>query len=234
MEFDHGTETISPDDTVTTITIGGTGGLVLPVGTTDQRPANTAGLIRWNSETASLEINNGSAWGGTGGGVTGMAAGTVSAPGWAFSANTTTGIYQPSAGVLSFAASGGEQFRVTNTANAVNFLTVTGNTGNNGPVMGAAGTATNIDIYFQPKGRGSVYAMNPSYGLIYGVFNDAGATANTQYLTFSNAATTNPPYIQANGTDATIDVHYRSKSATSRHAFGTTSGQNILHAHFVS
>lgn len=205
MEFDHSTETISPDDTVTTISIGGTGGLVLPSGTTAQRPANTVGLIRWNNETASLEINNGTSWNGAGG-ATGMAAGTVSAPGWAFTANATTGIYQPATGVLSFAAGGGEQFRIIDTANAVNYLTVTGNTGTNGPILGASGTATNIDIYMQPKGAGAVYAMNPSGGLIYGVFNNAGATSSTQYITFSNATTGNSPYIQANGTDSNVSI----------------------------
>jgi len=227
MEFDHGTETISPDDTVTTITIGGTGGLILPSGNTAQRPTNVAGLIRWNSETASLEINDGSAWNGAGG-ATGMATGIVSAPGWAFTANTTTGIYQPSAGVLSFAAGGGEQFRIVNTANAVNYLTVTGNTGNNGPVLGAAGSATNIDIYFQPKGLGAVYVMNPAFGLIYGVFNGAGATANTQYLTFTNAAAGSIPYVQSNGTDATVPIRYLAKSATGYHQFSTTTDNNIL------
>lgn len=68
MEFDHSTETISPDDTVTTITIGGTGGLVLPAGTTAQRPANTVGLIRYNTELAALEVNSGSGFGSVGGG----------------------------------------------------------------------------------------------------------------------------------------------------------------------
>lgn len=45
MEIDHGAESISPDDGVTTITIGGTGGLIIPSGTTAQRPANAAGLM---------------------------------------------------------------------------------------------------------------------------------------------------------------------------------------------
>lgn len=49
MEFDHSTETISPDDTVPIITIGGTGGLKLPVGTTLDRPTGMdAGVIRLN------------------------------------------------------------------------------------------------------------------------------------------------------------------------------------------
>lgn len=72
MEIDHGLEKISPDDTVTTITIGGTGGLGLPTGTTAQRPANSAGILRWNTDLTALEINNGSGFNtvGAGGGGT--------------------------------------------------------------------------------------------------------------------------------------------------------------------
>ena len=67
MEFDNDLEKISPVNT-TTITIGGTGGLVVPSGTNAQRPANTIGLIRFNTESGELEINTGSGWTGAGGG----------------------------------------------------------------------------------------------------------------------------------------------------------------------
>jgi hypothetical protein len=55
MEFDHSTDTISPDDQ-SVITIGGTGGLVLPIGTTAQRPSSTTGLLRYNTDTTSLDL----------------------------------------------------------------------------------------------------------------------------------------------------------------------------------
>lgn len=80
MEFDHGTETISPDDTVTTITIGGTGGLILPTGTSAQRPADVPGIMRWNTDLGALEVNNGAGFGsvgGTGGGVPGGSSGEI-------------------------------------------------------------------------------------------------------------------------------------------------------------
>lgn len=43
-------------------TIPGTGAVLLPTGTTAQRPANTAGKLRWNTTDATLEVANGSGW----------------------------------------------------------------------------------------------------------------------------------------------------------------------------
>lgn len=40
----------------------GTGGMLFPSGTTAQRPAPIAGEARWNTDTSSLEIYNGSTW----------------------------------------------------------------------------------------------------------------------------------------------------------------------------
>ena len=85
MNFNHDTglidtiltidTTIAPPLGGTTgiLTITGTGGIQLPVGTTAQQPTNSAGLIRFNSQTGSLEFNNGSAWSGAGGSVTSVA-----------------------------------------------------------------------------------------------------------------------------------------------------------------
>ena len=61
MEFDHSTDSILPDDQAV-ITIGGTGGITIPSGTTAQR-AGTTGTMRWNTETTTLEIlNSSSVW----------------------------------------------------------------------------------------------------------------------------------------------------------------------------
>lgn len=61
MDFDFSTETITPDST-NILTIGGSGGVELPVGTTAQRPSNNAGLLRFNSTLGCTETNNGTAW----------------------------------------------------------------------------------------------------------------------------------------------------------------------------
>lgn len=53
---------ISTSDSTTSFT-GSKGGIRLPFGTTAQRAGfNTAGYIRWNSDSLKLEVNNGSNW----------------------------------------------------------------------------------------------------------------------------------------------------------------------------
>jgi len=56
MDFDTSLETITPI-TTSSLTIGGTGGLVLPTGSTGQRPGSpVTGLLRYNSTTAQIEF----------------------------------------------------------------------------------------------------------------------------------------------------------------------------------
>jgi hypothetical protein len=62
MDFDYTTETITPD-TTNILTIAGTGGLELPVGTTAERPGSAvAGAIRWNTTETWLEYYSGTSW----------------------------------------------------------------------------------------------------------------------------------------------------------------------------
>jgi len=51
-----------PYSATTVLEIDSTGSLVLPTGTSSQRPANSLGQIRFNSETSLVEFNDGSAW----------------------------------------------------------------------------------------------------------------------------------------------------------------------------
>ena len=48
--------------TATGVTLSGTGALVLPQGTTGQRPSAATGQLRWNTTDGALEVYNGSAW----------------------------------------------------------------------------------------------------------------------------------------------------------------------------
>ncbi len=62
MDFDYTTETITPDNT-NVLTIGGTGGLEIPYGTTAQRPGSASnGLIRYNTDTNQLEGYFSNSW----------------------------------------------------------------------------------------------------------------------------------------------------------------------------
>ncbi len=62
MDFDYTTETITPDNT-NILTIGGTGGLEVPFGTTSQRPPSPSnGIIRYNTDTGQLEGYYSNSW----------------------------------------------------------------------------------------------------------------------------------------------------------------------------
>ena len=56
---------IIADDAITTdkiadnLSFGGTAGITLPVGTTAQRPSNSAGILRYNSTTGEVEVSDG-------------------------------------------------------------------------------------------------------------------------------------------------------------------------------
>jgi hypothetical protein len=51
-----------PYSATTVLEIDSTGSLVLPIGTSSQRPVNSLGQIRFNSEISLVEFNDGSAW----------------------------------------------------------------------------------------------------------------------------------------------------------------------------
>lgn len=65
MDFNHDSGTISSilalDPGANSLTISGTGGLILPAGTTAQRPAST-GILRFNTDTSLVEGYNGASW----------------------------------------------------------------------------------------------------------------------------------------------------------------------------
>src|SRR5210317_1309947 len=44
-----------PDSSANPVTIGGTGGIILPSGTTNDRPSNTNGLLRYNTTDGQVE-----------------------------------------------------------------------------------------------------------------------------------------------------------------------------------
>lgn len=60
----------TPNGPSYTLHINATDGVLVPVGNTAQRPANTSGLFRYNTDTASFEGFANGAWGSVGGGST--------------------------------------------------------------------------------------------------------------------------------------------------------------------
>lgn len=63
MNFDFDAESLAPNSS-SVITLASAGAVQLPVGTTAEQPAATAGRLRWNTTLARLEFSNGTAWNG--------------------------------------------------------------------------------------------------------------------------------------------------------------------------
>jgi len=80
------------------------------------------------------------------------------------------------------------QFRVADTASAINYLQVTGNTIGSGPLISAQGSDTNIDIYLAAKGTGRI---NVASKMVVGAANvsNFNSTALSDGLVVANNAT---------------------------------------------
>jgi hypothetical protein len=79
-----------------------------------------------------------------------------------------------------FQTSGGNQFRISHTASAVNYLQATGAATGVGPVISAQGSDADIDISLTPKGTGNVR---------FGTYT-AGVVAQAGYITIKDAGGT--------------------------------------------
>lgn len=78
----------------------GVGAVILPAGTTAERPSGTSGSIRFNTTTGQFEGYTGSAWGSIGGGATGGGNDTV----FFLNANTVTANYTIATGYNALSA----------------------------------------------------------------------------------------------------------------------------------
>ena len=146
---------------------------------------------------------------------------------------TSTAIGQISSGgtnYLSFMtnATAQEQFRVTHTASAVNYINITGSaTGPSyvqGPTISALGSDADIPIYITTKGSGAFRFNSPTgaFSFVSGSSGTGGFTNMTvgtsqvlgNYFSISGAQPTgNGPFIQPNGVDANIDARFASLGA---------------------
>jgi len=83
---------------------------------------------------------------------------------WGSDTNINAGIASKGSGSVILGTNGGGtvavQLNVSHTANAVNYLQITGNTAANAVTVSAQGSDTNIDLLLQPKGTGTVLTPN--------------------------------------------------------------------------
>lgn len=164
MDFDTNLETITPN-TLTTLTIGSTGGIVAPSGTTGQRPgAPVSGTLRYNTTTTLIEIYQNGIWINLG----------ATAP-----AAPTTSVQWNNAGVFG----GSANFIWNNTTNALDIIT--GTLAQNRMRIGGTTNASTATLYIETDGT------NNEGQRVY--FNNGGNAAVSGFITY--AYDTFNPYI---------------------------------------
>jgi hypothetical protein len=145
--------------------------------------------VRDNGGTIECK-NSGGAWAAcVTAATTTFAAGTVSAPGWAVTTDTDTGLYEPSANTLSITSGGVEAARFNTVASGVDYLTFTpGATGT--VTIGAAGSDTDIHISLAPKGAGGVVTGGSSLSQFTATTSNSSGIGISGYASSSTGATT--------------------------------------------
>jgi hypothetical protein len=109
-----------------------------------------------------------------------------------------------------------QQFSITSTASAVNFLRVTGAATGNNVSFSAAGTDANIGIDFSSKGVGSLRFFTDGNRQ----FSIANTASAVNYLQVTGAATGAAATLSAQGSDTNIDLRLTPKG-TGNVRFGT-------------
>jgi hypothetical protein len=111
-----------------------------------------------------------------------------------------------------------EQFRVSNTASAVNYVQVTGNVTNTSPIISAQGSDANIALSITSKGTNAIrFLSNNATNL---QFRIAGTNAAVNNLAVTGTTAGNAPILSAEGSDTNIDLALTPKG-TGLVRFGT-------------
>jgi hypothetical protein len=109
---------------------------------------------------------------------------------------------------------GGIQFRITNTASAVNYLQITGSASVY-PVLSAQGSGANVAVLVTSKGTEGVYLQTGSTNQL--VIAHTASAVN--YLQVTGAITSGVPAIYAQGSDANISIGYSSKGVAAHYFY---------------
>jgi len=144
-----------------------TNAMVLPVGTTGQRPGTPAnGMIRYNSTaTAAVEAYINGAWAAlaTGGGSTTITLGTsASVTNPQRSGDATTGFYSAAVNTVGVAAGGIEAEQWNTLASGVDYLSITPGKSGTAPQIAVAGSTSPQNLNLAPKGATGVLQFGGS------------------------------------------------------------------------
>src|SRR6266487_16970 len=249
-------EVLTVDKNAATVTIGqnvGLGDVTGPAAATDNalvRFDGATGKLIQNgvileSDTGDLTLVNSIA----------NADGTIALPSYTFTSDTDVGMWRSGANTLDFSTNAFRGLQVSaSPALSVNYLAIAASATGNGPTITAAGTDPVIGIRLVPKSTGAVInnagaVATPSYSftgtLGTGMWSSAGGVLDfstgalralqlntspalaVNYLAITSAATTNGPILEAEGTDANIDIYSLPKGTGGFGVRGATNAGSI-------
>ena len=227
-----------PPASVTTVQSVGIGDVDGPAGATDNaicRFDGATGKLIQNSvailddtgnATGFLSITNGS--------------GLLATPSWTFTGDTDTGMWRSGANTIDFSTNAFRALQLgASPALSVNYMIMAASATGNAYTMTAAGTDANIGIRVIPKGTGALLnsvgaVATPSYSFTgnvgTGMWSSAGGVLDfstgalralqlntspalaVNYLAITSAATGNGVLVEAEGTDANIDIWLGAKA----------------------
>jgi hypothetical protein len=126
-----------------------------------------------------------------------------------------------------------QQFGISHTASAVNYLNVSGNTTGNAPTITAAGSDGNIDTIISSKGTG-VINLNTGAGTQVRIIDSSGTAVNRIHL--QGQATGFLPVIASRGSDTDLGMSYstQGKGPHDFYTAGTNYTQQFKVAHTAS
>lgn len=210
--------------------------------TTPSVTATTNDLTLSALSTGNVVVNQG-VNGATGLVLSNSALSTASARLFFQNSNGTTSISNVAGNTIEFrtsatigTTSGAEQFRVSNTASAVNYVQVTGGaTGNPSQVvLTAQGSDANVHFVYRSRGTGNHILQNASGMWLFRTSNPTGTLVNYP-MAFPSIAGS-PSGFQVEGSDTNIDlslttkgtgaVNLNTNSGSTTHIFSYTSGTN--------
>jgi hypothetical protein len=118
-----------------------------------------------------------------------------------------------------------QQFVVSHTASAVNYVQVTGSATGVRPLISVQGSDTNIPLNITGKGTGGI--LFTGGGASYTLFNISGASSAANHLQVATATTGNAPVLSSQGSDTNIDLALTPKG-TGNVRFGTYTASMAL------
>jgi len=114
---------------------------------------------------------------------------------------------------------GAAQFRIGDTASAVNYIQTSGAVTTVGPYLAAIGTDTNIDTRIVAKGTGAVYFQTG--GGSYSQLTVTNTTSSVNRVNVTGSTTGNAVTVSATGTDTNIDFRLQPKGTGVLDVYGT-------------